>query len=126
MSRTTLPEKRLHPDIRKFVAENHRDVVDEVEAAVAGHKVVVVGMAQNPHVRKARKLLDRAGAPYHYLEYGSYMNQWRRRNALKMWAGWPTFPMVFVNGQLIGGAADLSRMIKSGAFEALLAEPYGV
>jgi monothiol glutaredoxin len=122
MSRPVLAEQRVHPDIRNAIAENHRDVIDEVEAAIAGHKVVVVGMAQNPFPRKARKLLDARGVPYHYLEYGSYMNTWRRRNALKMWSGWPTFPMIFVGGQLIGGAEDLARLMKSGAFDALLAD----
>ena len=46
----------------------------------------------------------RAGIAHHYLEYGSYFSEWRRRNALKMWTGWPTFPMVFVKGALVGGA----------------------
>jgi monothiol glutaredoxin len=32
-----------------------------------------------------------------YLEYGSYTKGWRRRLALKMWTGWPTFPMIFVD-----------------------------
>ena len=68
-------------------------------------------MAGNPHVRRARKLLDAAGIAYHYLEYGSYFSEWRRRNALKMWTGWPTFPMVFVKGTLIGGASELERLV---------------
>ena len=32
---------------------------------------------------------------------------WRKRLALKMWTGWPTFPMIFVDQQLIGGNSDL-------------------
>ena len=55
-------------------------------------------------MRRARKVLDAAGIAYHYLEYGSYFSDWRRRNSLKMWTGWPTFPMVFVKGALVGGA----------------------
>ena len=34
-----------------------------------------------------------AGIDFYYLEYGSYFSQWHRRLALKMWTGWPTFPM---------------------------------
>jgi glutaredoxin-related protein len=82
--------------------------------------VVVVGMAQNPFPRRARRALDAAGVPYHDLSYGSYFGSWRRRNALKMWTGWPTFPMVFVRGQLIGGAEDLERLLASGEFKQLL------
>jgi monothiol glutaredoxin len=80
-----------------------------------------VGMAQNPFPRKARKALDAAGVPYHYLEYGSYFSDWRRRTALKMWTGWPTFPMVFVKGTLVGGAAELIQLIDSGELQRLLA-----
>jgi glutaredoxin-related protein len=75
-------------------------------------------MRQNPFPKKARRLLDAAGIAYRYLEYGSYFSQWRPRLALKMWAGWGTFPMVFVKGVLIGGADDLERLLKSGELRA--------
>ena len=65
-------------------------------------------------------VLDAAGVAYKYLEYGSYLSEWRRRNALKMWTGWPTFPMVFVKGALVGGADDLERLIASGELAKLL------
>jgi glutaredoxin-related protein len=38
-----------------------------------------------------------------------------------MWTGWPTFPMVFVKGILIGGASDLDRLVKSGELQRMLA-----
>lgn len=114
MPRPILDEARIHPAIREAIAGNHRDIVEEVSAAVDRHDIVVVGMAQNPSPKKARKLLDAAGLPYHYLEYGSYFNTWRRRNALKMWTGWPTFPMVFVKRQFVGGADDLERLLAAG------------
>lgn len=114
MPRHILPEEQLDPAIRDRVAVHHRDIVDEVRAAVATHDVVVVGMAQNPFPRRARKALTAAGVAFHYLEYGSYFNTWRRRTALKMWTGWPTLPMVFVKGVLVGGAAEISALIASG------------
>jgi glutaredoxin-related protein len=58
---------------------------------------------------------------HQYLEYGSYLRDWRTRLALKMWTGWPTFPMVFVRGQLVGGAQDLEKLIASGELPRLLA-----
>jgi len=67
-----------------------------VRKAIAENAVVVVGMAQNPFPRKALKALDAQEIAYRYLEYGSYLSAWRRRTALKMWSGWPTFPMIFV------------------------------
>jgi len=81
---------------------------------VAANDIVVVGMRMNPFPRRARKALDAAGLAYKYLEYGSYLSEYRRRLVLKMWTGWPTFPMVFVKGVLVGGAEDLARLIASG------------
>lgn len=122
MPRPILAEDRLHPAIRARVAELHADVLKEVQDAVARHPVVVVGMTGNPFVRKARKALDAAGVAHHDLDYGGYLSQWRRRNVLKLWTGWPTFPMVFVKGTLVGGADDTARLIASGELSKLIAD----
>ena len=120
MPRAILDEAHIHPAIREQIATDHLAIIDEVRAAIAANPVVVVGMAQNPMPKKARKALDAAGIAHHYLEYGSYFNTWRRRNALKMWTGWPTFPMVFVKGVLVGGAEDAIRLIASGELKTML------
>ena len=120
MPRPILSEDRIHPSIREKVANNRVDIVKEVQDAVAANDVVIVGMAINPAPRKARKLLDAAGIPYKYLEYGSYFREWRRRTALKMWTGWQTFPMIFVKGTFIGGASDMKTLLDSGELQRLL------
>ena len=121
MPRPILGEDRLHPTIREKVANNRVDIVKEVQDAIAANDVVIVGMAINPAPRKARKLLDAAGIPYKYLEYGSYFREWRRRTALKMWTGWQTFPMIFVKGTMVGGASDLKKLLDSGELKRMLA-----
>jgi monothiol glutaredoxin len=121
MTRQTLPESAIHPAIRSTIAANHSSVVDEVKAAIAANAVVVVGMGQNPFAKKARKSLNAIDQAYKYIEYGNYLSKWRERNALKMWCGWPTIPMIFVKGTLIGGANDLDKLISSGELKKLLA-----
>ena len=120
MPRNILEDAHIHPAIREKIANNHADLVREVQAAIAANDVVVVGMKQNPAPKEARKALDAAGIAYKYLEYGSYFGPWRRRNALKMWTGWPTLPMVFVKGILVGGASDLGKLIASGEIKTML------
>ncbi len=114
MPRHLLSEDAIDPSIRDAVSASHRPVVEEVQAAITANDVVVVGMKQNPFPRKARKALTAAGIPFHYQEYGSYLSTWRPRTALKMWSGWPTFPMVFVKGVLVGGAQETMALIESG------------
>ena len=121
MTRVILDEAHIHPAIRETIGNNNADIVREVQSAIAANDVVVVGMRQNPFPRKARKAPGAAGIPYQYLEYGSYVKGWKRRNALKMWTGWPTLPMVFVKGVLVGGADDLGRLIESGELTQLMA-----
>ena len=122
MPRQILDEIRMHPAIRDKVANLHADIVHNVQAAAGSNPVLVVGMFGNPHCRRVRAALGAAGVPHHYLEYGSYLSAWRQRNALKMWTGWPTFPMVFVKGSLVGGAKNLQRLIDSGELKRLLGE----
>ena len=122
MPRQTLDEARLHPAVRDKVANLHVEIVHNVQSAAASNPVLVVGMMGNPFCRKARRLLTDAGIAFKYLGYGSYLSQWRQRNALKMWTGWPTLPMVFVKGNLVGGAHDLQRLIDSGELKRLLGE----
>jgi glutaredoxin-related protein len=114
MSRPVLEESLLHPAIREKVATHEAPIVAEVRAAVAAHRVVVVGMSFNPFVKRVRKALDTAGIAHHDLDYGGYLSEWRRRNALKMWTGWPTFPMVFVDRVLVGGADDVAGLLSRG------------
>jgi monothiol glutaredoxin len=107
-SRPRLEEGSVAPTALSAMDKFHADVVREVDEAVRRDAVVVVGMAQNPHVKRVRRVLDEAKVEYTYLEYGSYFSDWQKRLAIKLWSGWPTFPQVFVQGVLIGGE-DLTR-----------------
>ena len=120
MPRRVLEENRIHPEIRDRIADYRSDIVQEVERAVAENDIVIVGMRWNPWPKRACELLDKAGFHYKYLEYGSYLREWRRRLALKMWAGWPTFPMVFVKGVLVGGSTDLEKLVASGELKEII------
>lgn len=123
MPRPVLDADHIHPAVRDRVAGAHAETLREVRDAVAKHDVVVVGMSQNPHPKKALAALRAAGVEPRYLAYGSYLSGWKQRLALKMWSGWPTFPMVFVRGSLVGGASDLKALIESGELKQMLDAP---
>ncbi len=44
------------------------------------------------------------------------------RDALKTYSNWPTFPQLYVNGELVGGCDITMEMYKSGELKQLLAE----
>lgn len=111
----------VHPAAQTAQESFHADFITQVKAAIAQHKVVVVGMAWNQPVKRARRYLASRNIAYHYLEHGNYVSGWKRRLALKMWARWPTYPMVFIKGTLVGGARDLAALGRSGELDRLLA-----
>lgn len=119
--RPVLSDEHKTAAVRAHMAKFHGDVVDEVRRTVESDDLVVVGMAQNPFVKKARAALKAANIKFTYLEYGSYTSQWKRRLAIKLWSGYPTFPQVFVRGVLIGGNHELQAMIADGSLQARLA-----
>ena len=124
--RNLFPEAKVHPAIAEKIANYRKDQIAQVQSLIAAQRVVIVGMAQNPHPKKARRLLNEKKVSYEYLEIGSYLSGYRPRLALKMWTGWPTFPMIFVDGTLIGGASDLQNLADSGELEKILSAPRAV
>lgn len=120
-TRPQIDARSLAPAVLAAMESFHADVVREVADAVKREPVVVVGMAQNPHVRKVREALDQAGVTYKYLEYGSYFSKWRERLAIKLWTGWPTFPQVFVRGLLIGGEDLTKAALADGTLKSQIA-----
>lgn len=121
MTRPLLDPTRIHPAALAQMTSRYAETLREIEDAISRNPVVVVGMAQNPHVRNVRKLLREAGIDFTYLEYGSYLSEWRRRLAIKQWSGWPTFPQVFVRGTLIGGEDLTKEALANGTLRAKLA-----
>lgn len=109
--------------VTSFRERFHADTVREVRQAVLEHDIVVVGMGWNPHVRWARQVLRERGLEHHYIEIGNYATGWRSRLAVKLWAGWPTFPQVFVRGTLVGGNRRLRAALEDGTLERLLEGP---
>src|SRR6478752_1412391 len=121
LARPIFAADKVHPAVADKLGRYQSELVTRVRGLVEQHDLVIVGMSMNPFPGKARKLLDQQGIKYEYLGLGSYFSQWRLRLALKMWTGWPTFPMIFVKGSFIGGFDDLKRLLESGELARLLA-----
>jgi monothiol glutaredoxin len=121
LARAVFDPDKVHPAVAEKLGSYQADLLKRVRSLIEEHDVVVVGMSMNPFPGRARRLLEQRGVKYEYLGLGSYLSQWRVRLALKMWTGWPTFPMIFVKGTFIGGFADLQRLVDSDELSRLLA-----
>ncbi len=109
--RKILNEIALAKSAMDSIDQFHTEYITEAEKSIQENKYVIIGMRQNPLVSKAQKALETAGIKYKYIEHGSYFSMWKPRLALKLWSGWPTFPMVFIDGKLIGGCNELLKTL---------------
>lgn len=112
MNKQTLAEDNIFSPALDKIGHFHEETLAEVMSTVSENKIVVVGMRLNPFVRKAKKLLESKDLDFKYLEYGGYMNDWKKRLAIKLWSGWPSYPQVFIDGKLVGGYSELESHLK--------------
>lgn len=64
MNRPLLTSERVTPAALNFMFAYHQKTIDEVTAAIGTNRIVVVGMAQNPFVKKVRKALSAANVDF--------------------------------------------------------------
>ncbi|KAL8237230.1 hypothetical protein R6Q59_018311 [Mikania micrantha] len=64
-------------------------------------------------------ILDSVGADYESVDVLDEEHNGGLRETLKKYSNWPTFPQVFVNGELVGGCDILSSMHEKGELAGL-------
>lgn len=94
-SRDQLEQEKIGPKALEQIVTFHAEAVQEVKEAIAHHEWVVLGMAHNPYVIRARKLLKQKGKKFHYIEKGSYLSGWKVRLAIKLYTGSADLPPNF-------------------------------
>ncbi|MBL7545638.1 MAG: glutaredoxin [Bdellovibrionaceae bacterium] len=110
--RQVLDGTKITPRAQEAIDRFHPIIVSEIQQAIQTNEWVIVGMAHNIPVIKARKFLEEKNISFKYIQHGSYFSKWKARLAIKLWSGWPTFPQVFHKGVLVGGFTDLKVYIK--------------
>jgi monothiol glutaredoxin len=61
--------------------------------------------------------LRNLGATFHYV---NIFDEPELREALKRFSNWPTYPQLYVNGELIGGCDIALEMYRNGELKGLL------
>jgi monothiol glutaredoxin len=67
---------------------------------------------------RAIQILEQCGAEYAFV---NILEDPEIRENLKVYSNWPTFPQLFVNGELVGGSDIMLEMFQNGELQKLLA-----
>jgi len=100
------------------------DVVDRIKAQLASAPVVLFmkGSPDFPQCgfsAQAVAALRGCGAKF---EHVNIFEDPELREALKRYSNWPTYPQLYVNGELLGGCDITLEMYRSGELRKLLDE----
>ena len=104
------------------------DVNERIKAVLAGHAMVLFmkGTPQFPMCgfsARAVHALEAAGASFHAV---NVLADPEVRAALPHYANWPTFPQLYIQGELIGGCDIIEDLHVAGELERMAADVIGM
>ena len=100
------------------------DVIERIKSQLSSSPVVLYmkGTPDFPQCgfsAAAVRALSAAGAQFTHV---NIFEDPEVREALKQYSNWPTYPQLYVNGELIGGSDIILDMYKSGELQKLLSD----
>lgn len=100
------------------------DVVDRIKAELGSSPVVLFmkGTPDFPQCGFSAQTVAALRAVGANFRYVNIFEEPEIREALKRFSNWPTYPQLYVKGELIGGCDIALEMLKSGELQKLMAE----
>lgn len=98
------------------------DVMSEIAKEVADNKVFLYmkGHPQAPMCgfsARVAGILAEIGVPYASC---NVLEDWEKREAIKVFSEWPTIPQLYVDGEFVGGCDIVTEMYQAGELQELL------
>ncbi len=104
--------------------QTNTDIEQTIRDQIAEHKVLLYmkGTPQFPQCgfsARAIEVLTKIGRPFAFV---NILENPEIRATLPSIANWPTFPQLWVNGELMGGSDIILQMYESGELAPLIEE----
>ena len=100
------------------------DVIDRIKEQLNSHPVVLYmkGTPDFPQCgfsASVVRTLEACGASFAYV---NIFEDPELRDALKHYSNWPTYPQLYIGGELVGGSDIITEMYQKGELQPLLHE----
>jgi monothiol glutaredoxin len=100
------------------------DVIERIQEQLKSNPVVLYmkGTPDFPQCgfsAAAVRTLEACGASFGFV---NIFEDPELREALKRYSNWPTYPQLYVNGELVGGSDIITEMFQKGELKTLLDE----
>jgi monothiol glutaredoxin len=113
----------INSEIKEITAENKTaELKEQIETLLNGSKIVLFmkGNAEMPQCgfsANSIAILKHLGVNFSTF---NILNDPEIRQGLKEYSNWPTYPQLYVKGQLIGGNDVITEMFKNGELQEFL------
>ncbi len=100
------------------------DIQDQIAQQIADHPILIYmkGSPDQPRCgfsAQASQALMACGKPFAFIDI---LSNPEIRAQLPQYSEWPTFPQLFVQGELVGGCDIIIEMYQSGELQTLINE----
>lgn len=98
------------------------DTIEKIKQQLADNKVILY-MKGSPSVpqcgfsAKAVQILEACGANFAYVDI---LSEPDIRQELKVYSNWPTYPQLYIRGELVGGSDIMLELYESGQLHTML------
>ncbi len=98
------------------------DVMEHIEQAIKGNNVILFmkGTPEFPQCgfsSRSAAALQECGEEFAYI---NVLAEPEVRENLYRYADWPTFPQLYINGELVGGCDIIMEMFESGELKKMV------
>ena len=100
------------------------DIMERIQSLLDQHRIVLFmkGTPQFPQCgfsMRTAQALSACGVPFHSVDV---LAEPDFRQNLPRFSNWPTFPQVFIGGELVGGCDIVLDLYQSGELQKLVTE----
>jgi monothiol glutaredoxin len=108
----------------KEVLNMSEEVLDNIKQQITENPIILYmkGSPQAPQCGFSAQTIECMVACGQRFAYVDILSNPEIRAALPSYANWPTFPQLWVEGELVGGCDIITEMFEAGELETLLVE----
>ncbi|PID42727.1 MAG: monothiol glutaredoxin, Grx4 family [Proteobacteria bacterium] len=100
------------------------DIIETIKEQLSGNDIILYmkGTPQAPQCGFSARSVQSLMACGERFAYVNILENPEIREQLKVYSNWPTFPQLYIKGELIGGCDIITEMFESGELQKLVKE----
>ncbi len=98
------------------------DVMETIKNQIEGNKIILYmkGTPQMPQCGFSARTVQALMACGEKFAYVNILEHPDVRENLKVYSNWPTFPQLYINGELVGGCDIVADLYESGELQTMV------